>query len=377
MYYFFPGAIIHLVSVKHSAKSLNIYGSESVSTGQNICLYKTCTADPMQNWKVIPSGTNNELRLHSTLDDQYVLSRSTASPAGNAQIANVTNTNNKNSAVEFLQVSGDIYRVKLVEQNLYLTAATTASASPKTVTDIKANGNVYWSAATNDDCQKWTVRVIYHPSFDEETQVNGVDIPELLKISTTLEALQNSANNIRFIGRYYCKNDIPKLLKPNQAAKIHAAGFKIISVYQDENSAPEHFSYSIGTGDAGYAYDRAKEAEQPRGTTIYFAVDFDPTSTQIADNIIPYFRAIQNKFQSSYNNYYKIGVYGSGAVCKKIKQELQIATHSWLAKSTGYAGTSEYNSPDKYDIKQGAYCNYNGYRFDENVSGNNPDFGQW
>ena len=71
------------------------------------------------------------------------------------------------------------------------------------------------------------------------------------------------------------------------------------------------------------------------------------------------------------------GVYGSGAVCKMIKQELRIATHSWLAQSTGYTGTAAYNRPDLYDLKQGMnYPNYNN-NFDDVLSGNNPDFGQW
>ena len=74
------------------------------------------------------------------------------------------------------------------------------------------------------------------------------------------------------------------------------------------------------------------------------------------------------------------GVYGSGAVCKMIKQELRIATHSWLAQSTGYTGTAAYNRPDLYDLKQlPIFPNptYNGRKVDIVLSGNNPNFGQW
>ena len=77
------------------------------------------------------------------------------------------------------------------------------------------------------------------------------------------------------------------------------------------------------------------------------------------------------------------GVYGSGAVCKMIKQELRIATHSWLAQSTGYTGTAAYNRPDLYDLKQlpifpnPTYNESDKRIVDIVLSGNNPDFGQW
>ena len=385
------GALIQLKSVAHSTKSLNVYGTTSIKEGQNICLYNSSDIDPMQNWLVQSAGNGNFI-LHSTLNELYTLACSDgtkSSPSSNADARAVSNSSVKKE-VTFERISANTFYVKLAGSNQYLTAAASATASPGTVSSLTANGNVYWAARTtaNRGYQQWTVKIICAaPTSTNNVQLRGLDTHSLGNnadgIDATLAAIQESGDDIRFIGRYYCRKDNGKLLTKNEAEKIHAAGFKIFSVYQDANSAPSHFSYSIGTEDAGYAYDRAQKAGQPYGTTIYFAVDFDPIATQIDDNIIPYFRAIQNKFQSSYNNYYKIGVYGSGAVCKMIKQEQRIATHSWLAQSTGYTGTAAYNRPDLCDLKQlpifpnPTYNESDKRIVDIVLSGNNPDFGQW
>jgi hypothetical protein len=46
---------------------------------------------------------------------------------------------------------------------------------------------------------------------------------------------------------------------------------------------------------------------------------------------------------------YEVGVYGSGRVCRWIKEQQHLATYSWLAESTGWAESDAYTNPN---IKQ-------------------------
>ncbi|ENQ3077325.1 DUF1906 domain-containing protein [Bacillus cereus] len=47
---------------------------------------------------------------------------------------------------------------------------------------------------------------------------------------------------------------------------------------------------------------------------IYFAVDFDPTSEEIEEIILPHFKAINNKMKESDKNRYKTGYSEYGAL---------------------------------------------------------------
>ena len=382
------GALIQLKSVAHSTKSLNVYGTTSIKEGQNICLYNSSDTDPMQNWLVQSAGNGNFI-LHSTLNELYTLACSDgtkSSPSSNADARAVSNSSVKKE-VTFERIYGDTFYIKLAGSNQYLTAAASATASPGTVSSLTANGNVYWAARTtaNRGYQQWTVKIICAaPTSTNNVQLRGLDTHSLGDdadgIDATLAAIRESGDDIRFIGRYYCRDKdgtSKKLLRRNEAEKIHAAGFKIFSIYQDANNNASCFAINEAEKDANAAYNKAHDAGQKDGTPIYFAVDFDPTATEIRDVIVPYFRRIKEIFETTYSNRYTVGVYGSGAVCQKIKQEQRIATHSWLAQSTGYTGTAAYNRPDLYDLKQGMnYPNYNN-NFDDVLSGNNPDFGQW
>src|SRR5208283_336608 len=89
---------------------------------------------------------------------------------------------------------------------------------------------------------------------------------------------------------------------------------------------------------------------QPTGSAIYFAVDFDARRQALLP-IDQYFRGIAAGFAaaSGGNAEYKVGVYGSGAVCDALKGT-GLAQYSWLSNATAWDGALVYEG---WDIRQG------------------------
>ena len=99
------------------------------------------------------------------------------------------------------------------------------------------------------------------------------------------------------------------------------------------------------------------------------------TDSVYVDNLVEYFKTIRNFFNAQTTKY-KVGVYGSGDVCKLIKQNKGYADYSFLAGGTGWPGYAEYDSPTMYNIKQGENISYAGSGFDDDIAVG-PNFGQW
>jgi hypothetical protein len=104
-------------------------------------------------------------------------------------------------------------------------------------------------------------------------------------------------------------------------------------------------NYVVGPGDETFLVGRLVTLEgrqkntpivlrQPAGSAIYFAVDFDASSAQLANEIGAYFQAVKEGFTTA-SAPYTIGVYGSGLTCRTISAS-GAASYTWLAGSTGW-----------------------------------------
>ena len=127
-------------------------------------------------------------------------------------------------------------------------------------------------------------------------------------------------------------------------------GLNLVTVWESHSRYPSYFSYSRGYYDAASAYSQAKTVGQPAGSAIYFAVDFDARGADIVP-IDQYFRGITNGLAAAGAGRpeYKVGVYGSGAVCESLKGR-GLAQYAWLTNSTAWAGTMNYAD---WNIRQG------------------------
>jgi hypothetical protein len=173
----------------------------------------------------------------------------------------------------------------------------------------------------------------------------GIDLAD----DTTNVVDQLRGSGIDFVARYYRDptSSLPAL-SPSEAQKLSSFGLNIVAVWEQNSPDPENVSYSIGYDDATSAYRQASAIGQPAGSAIYFAVDFNAHDLE---PVREYFRGIAADLAAASDGpaKYKIGVYGSGAVCEAIKRA-GLARYSWLAKAASWDGSIDYND---WNIKQG------------------------
>jgi hypothetical protein len=181
-----------------------------------------------------------------------------------------------------------------------------------------------------------------------------------------------AAAGVHTVIRYYSRDTIrpTKRLTRQEALQHCSAGLTIGIVHEGRHGdQAANFDYATGLADAQYARTYgATVIEQPAGTTIYFAVDFDATATQIRDRILPYFRGITDAWlNASGEPNYVIGVYGSGATCKAVV-DAGLAQRAWLAQSTGWASYTAFSDSKAWALRQRMPAAIAGVDCDPNVA---------
>ena len=160
-----------------------------------------------------------------------------------------------------------------------------------------------------------------------------------------------------FVVRYHASHTLQpqKRLTPREAAQLARAGLDIVTVYQDRANQPEDFSLERGERDGRAAFTLASQVGQSPGSAIYFAVDADMSMAQVNDAVLPYFQGVRAGLAAMAGGTggstgFRVGVYGSGRVCQRVKENHALAELSWLAQSTGWADSNTYAT---WDMKQG------------------------
>ncbi|HDR7449701.1 DUF1906 domain-containing protein [Bacillus toyonensis] len=158
------------------------------------------------------------------------------------------------------------------------------------------------------------------------------------------------------VGRYLTnakvKDPINKKIQAGEIDNILAAGLSIFPIYQTNGGDKEYFNADQGQKDAIAAYKAALNHGFPKGTTIYFSVDFDATGDDIKDKILPHFQAINAQMKKLRNGYYDIGVYGSRNVCIQVSDK-KYATYSFVSgMSTGFSGNLGFPLPTNWAFDQ-------------------------
>ena len=158
------------------------------------------------------------------------------------------------------------------------------------------------------------------------------------------------SNKLDFVARYY-RDPASRWppLSAAEAAMLSSAGLNIVAVWEYRSHRADYFSYASGYADALGAYRQAKAIGQPAGSAIYFAVDFNAQEPDIRGPVDQYFRGIAAGFAAAAPTpEYRVGVYGSGAVCAYLKRA-RLAQYAWLSNSNAWSG---YDSFTDWNIKQ-------------------------
>ncbi|MEF2967775.1 DUF1906 domain-containing protein [Paenibacillus sp. M1] len=139
---------------------------------------------------------------------------------------------------------------------------------------------------------------------------------------THISAKQFRADGFEFVCRYLVPSGWKRLTK-KEAGDISAAGLKIVSVFETTASRALG-GRTAGLNDGRIAIETAAVVGQPKGSRIYFAVDFDATASQM-DKVLEYIKAAR---ETATAQGYTAGVYGSAAVVEAA-MKAQACTGFW------------------------------------------------
>jgi hypothetical protein len=180
------------------------------------------------------------------------------------------------------------------------------------------------------------------------------------------------AAHLDFVIRYYSHTPAKNLTR-GEAIAFSDAGLNVVVVWESKGGPGSFFSRSQGVADGTTAYQQALQIGQPPQTPIYFAVDFDADSVEVAGGINDYFRGVVAGFDAISHGTpaYSVGVYGSGLVCSWLQQHA-LVTHTWLAGATGWRGSKTYQN---WNIKQGRAGDPWGFGFDIDPDEAKMDYG--
>ena len=191
------------------------------------------------------------------------------------------------------------------------------------------------------------------------------------------------SQGVRTVIRYYnfsnSRTFPKKRLELPEAQALSAQGMQIGVVFQQRQDQVADFSEPLGFAAGRRAFRHAKEnISQPVGSGIYFSVDFDATNAEVRNNVAPYFEGVKRAFDQESGGApdYRVGAYGSGAVCNALTGRGLIEL-TWLAGSRGFRGTREALRAGEFHLAQRApaatLCGI-GVDFNDPNS-DRPDFG--
>ncbi|MDX3066031.1 MULTISPECIES: glycoside hydrolase domain-containing protein [Streptomyces] len=164
-------------------------------------------------------------------------------------------------------------------------------------------------------------------------------------------------HDYRLVGRYLYDppgSTLDKEIKPGELQTIFDAGLRVFPIYQDNARQLPDFTYGQGYQHALNAHDLASQYGFNRGTTLYFAVDYDAQQWEIdgsPQGIIAYFNGVVAGLASRGKKYFH-GVYGSRNVCINVTKKTGARFSFVSGMSWGFSGNLGYSLPPNWAINQ-------------------------
>ncbi|CAM4112040.1 glycoside hydrolase domain-containing protein [Lederbergia lenta] len=155
------------------------------------------------------------------------------------------------------------------------------------------------------------------------------------------------------IGRYLTNvpGGLNKRIQPGELQTIFNAGLSVYPIFQESHANANNFSRNQGYVDYEKAFRAAASYGLPKGTTIYFAVDFDVLGHEISNALIPHFIGL-NEAKNDMGNQYNIGIYGPRNACIQVYNR-GLADYSFVSGlSTGFSGNLGYPLPNNWSFDQ-------------------------
>lgn len=160
-----------------------------------------------------------------------------------------------------------------------------------------------------------------------------------------------AANGRTAVGRYLT-GDSTKALTIDELRIIHNAGLRLFPIYQTSGNEADYFSRRKGLVDAYKAYKAYGDLRIPDGAIVYFAVDYDASASDITNNIIPYFKAINERLNKLGNSRFGVGVYAPRYVCTRLREEGLTISSFVCDMSSGFSCNIGYKLPEDWAFDQ-------------------------
>ncbi|MFG2775635.1 glycoside hydrolase domain-containing protein [Streptomyces sp. NPDC048350] len=167
------------------------------------------------------------------------------------------------------------------------------------------------------------------------------------------QTLKNAG--IKYVGRYLLNPSTTSLpekeIQPGELQTIADNGLRCFPIYQTYGRDAEGFTYASGSADGYAAVNAAERHGFKTGSRIFFAVDFDAYDYEITENVLPYFKGVEDAMANS-GAPYMIGVYGPRNVCIRVS-DAGHATASFVSDmSSGFSGNYGYPLPANWAYDQ-------------------------
>jgi peptidoglycan hydrolase-like protein with peptidoglycan-binding domain len=158
------------------------------------------------------------------------------------------------------------------------------------------------------------------------------------------------------VGRYLTNrpnvtDPLNKKIQDGELAVIFGAGLRVFPIFQAGGDSLPYFSSAQGEADAATAYSAARAFGFKRGTTIYFAVDFDAQQDDVVNRVVPYFQGI-NTVMARNGNFYQVGIYGARNTCSIVSAQGLAALSFVSGMSTGFSGNLGFRLPTNWAFNQ-------------------------
>ncbi|ODA41932.1 DUF1906 domain-containing protein [Desulfosporosinus sp. BG] len=150
--------------------------------------------------------------------------------------------------------------------------------------------------------------------------MEGIDCAAKLTASSA-QALKKAG--ILSVGRYLGRNSW-KGLTLDEVKAIQNAGMSLFLIWELAPTKKAYFTYTKGVSDAAAAIVEAQYLGAPDGLAIYFTVDYDVQTGDMAA-ITDYFQGVRDGLGGKY----LMGVYGSYIVMQNIKADRYFQTYAW------------------------------------------------
>ncbi|NRT79950.1 peptidoglycan hydrolase-like protein with peptidoglycan-binding domain [Clostridium beijerinckii] len=156
------------------------------------------------------------------------------------------------------------------------------------------------------------------------------------------------ANKYEVVGRYLTGKF---RMTSSELKIIFDNGLRVIPIFEVGGYKLSYFSYDQGVSDADSAIFATAQLGFTKDTIIYFAVDFDALDSDVTSNVLPYFKAISEKFTNA-NSIYKIGIYAPRNVCSRVQNAGYSCSSFVCDMSTGFSGNLGYPLPKDWAFDQ-------------------------